>query len=79
VRTLAAFVAGVSPIAHGSSPPDFASRALGGLALVGPAFVVVEVLVCLLKTELLSLAYHVEFPQICAHLPAVLEQLNYAV
>jgi hypothetical protein len=72
-------VAGVSPIAHGGSRPDVVSRALGGLAPVDPAFVVVEVLVCFLKTELLSLEYHVEVPQICARLPAALEQLNYAV
>jgi hypothetical protein len=35
---------GVSSIVHGSSLPDAVSRALGSLALVGPAFVVVEVL-----------------------------------
>jgi hypothetical protein len=45
---------GVSSIVHGSSPPDSVSHALGGLALVGPAFVVVEVLAVVIETGLLS-------------------------
>jgi hypothetical protein len=61
------------------SPPDAVSRALGDLALVGPAFVVVEVLAGVMETGVLSQECRVELVQICALLPTMSEQLKYAV
>jgi hypothetical protein len=61
------------------SPPDAVSRALGDLALVDPAFVVVEVLAGVMETGVLPQECRVELVQICARLPTMSEQLKYAV